>query len=42
MGEASVMDYKNLLKDISAKKQELLQLKMEKQFLINSYNFLNF
>lgn len=42
MGEASVMDFKNLLKDISAKKQELLQLKLEKQFLINSYNFLNF
>lgn len=42
LGEASIMDYKNLLKDISAKKQELLQLKMEKQFLINSYNFLNF
>jgi len=42
IGEASVMDYKNLLKDIFAKKQESLQLKMEKQFLINSYNFLNF
>jgi outer membrane protein TolC len=42
MGEASVMDYKNLLKDISAKMQEILQLRMEKQFLINSYNYLNF
>lgn len=41
-GEVSVMDYKNLLKDIAAKKQEILQLKMEKQFLINSYNYLNY
>ena len=42
LGEASVMDYKNLLKDIASKYQELLQLKMEKQFLFNSYNYLNF
>ncbi len=42
MGEASVMDFKNLLKDIASNNQELLQLKMEKQFLINSYNYLNF
>ncbi len=41
-GEVSVMDFKNLLKDISAKKQELLQLEMEKQLLINSYNYLNY
>ncbi len=41
-GEASVMDYKNLLKDIYAKKQEILMLKMEKQLLINSYNYLNY
>lgn len=42
LGEASVMDFKNLLKDIAAKNQELLQLRMESQFLINSYNYLNF
>jgi outer membrane protein TolC len=42
LGEASVMDFKNLLKDIAAKNRELLQLRMEKQFLINSYNYLNF
>lgn len=41
-GEASIMDLKNLLRDITAKKLELLQLRMEKQFLINSYNYLNF
>ena len=41
-GEASVMDFKNLLKDIAAKKQEILLLKMEKQLLINSYNYLNY
>jgi outer membrane protein TolC len=42
VGEASVMDFKNLMKDIAAKNQELLQLKMEQQFLINSYNYLNY
>jgi outer membrane protein TolC len=42
LGEASIMDFKNLLKDIAAKNQELLQLRMEKQFFINSYNYLNF
>ena len=41
-GEASVMDFKNLLKDIAAKKQEILVLKMEIQLLINSYNYLNY
>ncbi len=41
-GEASVMDIKNLLKDIAAKNQEALLLKMEKQYLINSYNYLNY
>jgi outer membrane protein TolC len=42
IGEASVMDFKNLLKDIATKKLELLQLRTEKQFLINSYNYLNY
>jgi outer membrane protein TolC len=41
-GEISVMDYKTLLKDMYAKKHESLQLKMEKQVLINSYNYWNF
>lgn len=41
-GEASVMDFKNLLKDIAAKNQESLLLEMEKQYLINSYNYLNY
>ncbi len=41
-GEASVMDFKNLMKDIAAKKQEIIQLKMEKQLLINAYNYLNY
>lgn len=41
-GEVSVMDYKNLLKDIAAKKQQSLLLKMEKQSLINSYNYWNY
>jgi outer membrane protein TolC len=42
IGEASVMDIKNLMEDIAAKNLEVLQLKMEEQFLINTYNFLNF
>jgi hypothetical protein len=42
VGEASVMDFKNLIKDIAAKKQEILILKMERQLLVNSYNYLNY
>lgn|GEM_PF-177456 len=42
IGEASVMDIKNLLKDIAACSKELLQLRMEEQFLINNYRYLNF
>ena len=42
VGEASVMDFKNLMKDIATVNQELLLLKMEQQFLINSYNYLNY
>jgi outer membrane protein TolC len=38
-GEISVMDYKYLLKDISEKKQEKLLLEMEKQIVINAYNY---
>lgn len=41
-GEISVIDFKNLLKDIVAKKQESLLLKMEKQMLINSFNYWNY
>ena len=41
-GQVSIMDFKNLVRDISAKKQEELRLKMQKQILINSYNYWNF
>jgi outer membrane protein TolC len=41
-GLISVMDFKNLLKDITAKKQDYLLLSMEKQLLINSYNYWNY
>jgi len=41
-GLISVMDFKNLLKDITAKKQNFLLLKMEKQLLVNSYNYWNY
>jgi len=40
--QVSIMDFKNLIRDISAKKQEALRLKMQKQSLINSYNYWNF
>ncbi len=40
--EISVMDYKYLLKDISVKKQEKLLLEMEKQIVINAYNYWNY
>lgn len=41
-GEISVIDFKNILKDITAKKQENLMLGMDKQALIVSYNFWNY
>lgn len=41
-GMISVMDLKNLLKDIAMKKQEKSLLQMEKQLLINSYNYWNY
>lgn len=41
-GLVSVMDFKNLLKDITSKKQDFLLLKIEKQLLINSYNYWNY
>jgi outer membrane protein TolC len=41
-GLISVMDFKNLMKDITTKKQDYLLLKMEKQLLVNSYNYWNY
>ena len=41
-GLISVMDFKNLLKDITAKKQDYLLLRMEKLLLVNSYNYWNY
>ncbi len=41
-GEVSIMDLKNLLKDMAAKKQEANAIYMEKQALINLYNYWNF
>jgi outer membrane protein TolC len=40
--QVSAMDYKNLVRDISVKKQELLLLKMQSQALIISYNYWNY
>jgi hypothetical protein len=41
-GLISIMDFKNFLKDRIAKKQDYLLLKMEKQLLVNSYNYWNY
>ncbi|HUW93202.1 MAG TPA: TolC family protein [Bacteroidales bacterium] len=41
-GEASVMDFKNMLKDVYANRQENLTLKAERQLLVNSFNYLNY
>jgi outer membrane protein TolC len=41
-GEISILEYKNLIKDIVAKKKESLILKMDEQMLINSYNYWNY
>jgi hypothetical protein len=41
-GDVSVMDFKNLVKDMAVKKQEIIQFRLEKQLLINSYNYLNY
>lgn len=42
LGLVSVMDFKNLLKDITSKKQDFLLLNMEKQLLVNSFNYWNY
>lgn len=42
MGQLSIMDLKNVLNDLAAKKQELLLITMERQVLINSYNYWNY
>lgn len=41
-GLVSVMDFKNLLKDITTKRQEFLLQKMEKQLLVSTYNYWNY
>jgi len=41
-GEISVIDFKNMVKDIAAKKQDWLMLEMEKQALIISFNYWNY
>ena len=41
-GEISVIDFKNVVKDIAVKKQDRLMLGMEKQALIVSFNYWNY
>ncbi len=40
--QISIMDFKNIVRDIYAKKQENLNLQLQKQALIISYNYWNF
>ncbi|MDQ1769326.1 hypothetical protein GQR60_00655 [Labilibaculum sp. A4] len=42
LGEVSIMDLKNLLRDLAVKKNELLTFSMERQALINRYNYWNY
>jgi outer membrane protein TolC len=42
LGDVSILEYKNLVKDLVAKKHESLMLKMDSQLLINSYNYWNY
>ena len=41
-GLISIIDYKNLMRDITVKKQESILLRMQKQVLINTYNYWNY
>ncbi|MFC0876200.1 TolC family protein [Saccharicrinis sp. FJH2] len=41
-GEASIMDIKNIYRDMASKEKDMLGLKTEEQFLINAYNYWNY
>ncbi len=41
-GQVSIMDFKNLIRDIEAKKQNKVLLQMQRQNLINAYNYWNY
>jgi outer membrane protein TolC len=40
--QASIMDIKNIFRDINSKKQKFLSLQIQKQILINDYNYWNY
>ncbi len=40
--QISITDFNNIIRDISEKKQEKLRLEIQKQLLINSYNYWNY
>jgi outer membrane protein TolC len=42
VGETSIMDLKNLIRDRTAKQQQAVDLKMERFVLVNSYNYWNY
>jgi outer membrane protein TolC len=42
LGDVSIMDFKNLIEDMASNKIEALQLQMERQIQINTYNYLNY
>ncbi|MFB6342286.1 TolC family protein [Saccharicrinis sp. FJH62] len=41
-GETSIMDIKNIYRDMASKEKDMLRLKTEEQFLINAYNYWNY
>ncbi|MDM8160078.1 TolC family protein [Labilibaculum sp. K2S] len=42
IGEMSIMDLKNLLRDVAVKRNEMVTFTMERQALINTYNYWNY
>lgn len=42
LGDISVIDFRNIVRDRVTKKQQSIMLQMEKQLLINAYNYWNY
>lgn len=42
LGDVSIMDFKNLIEDMASNKLAELQLQMERQIQINTFNYLNY
>ena len=42
LGETSIMDLKNLIRERAAKQQQMVELKMQRFLMINAYNYWNY